>query len=81
MTKEETNEMAIQAGFPTDYNGNNLLHAKEIEIFAKMVAQKEREECAKIIDDSYTTTKAGEGISEDWLLTLSELIRARRQDA
>jgi len=45
------------------------------------IAEDEREECAKIIDDSYTTTKAGEGISEDWLLTLSELIRARGQDA
>ena len=43
------------------------------------IAQDEREECAKIIDDSYTTTKAGEGIPEDWLLTLSELIRARGQ--
>jgi len=37
----------------------------------------EREACAKIIDDSWETTKAGEGIPEDWLLTLSELIRAR----
>ena len=43
------------------------------------LVEDEREECAKIIDDSYTTTKAGEGISEDWLLTLSELIRARGQ--
>ena len=43
------------------------------------IVEDEREECAKIIDDSYTTTKAGEGISEDWLLTLSELIRARGQ--
>ena len=40
MTKEEIIEMAIDAGFPTDYNGNNLLHAKEIEFFAKIVAEK-----------------------------------------
>ena len=40
MTKEEIIELAIQAGFPTDYNGNNLLHAKEIQVFAKLVAEK-----------------------------------------
>ena len=43
MTKEEIIEMAKQAGFSTDYNGNNLLYAREIEVFAKIVAQKERE--------------------------------------
>ena len=51
MTKEEIIEMAIQAGFPTDYNGNNLLHAKEIQVFAKSVAEKEREECAKTAEN------------------------------
>jgi len=75
MTKEKIIEMAIQAGFSTDYNGNNLLHAKEIEVFAKMVAQKEREECANrasvaLLGTLQTTT--------DRVL---KAIRARGQDA
>ena len=39
----------------------------------------EREACAKIIYDSWESTTAGEGIPEDWLLTLAELIKARGQ--
>jgi len=76
MTKEEIIEMACQAfgGIIKKEERDNFI------AFAKLIAEKEREECAKIIDDSYTTTKAGEGISEDWLLTLSELIRARGQE-
>ena len=45
--------------------------------FAALVASAEREACAQIIDDSYNTTEPGQGIPEDWLLTLSEQIRAR----
>lgn len=40
-----------------------------------MGVAKERERCAMIIDESYATTKPGEGIPEDWLLTLSDVIR------
>ena len=56
------------------------LSAGLVRTLEDAIAKEEREKCAKIIDDSYTTTKAGEGISEDWLLTLSELIRARGQE-
>jgi len=75
MTKEEIIEMACQAfgGVIKKEERDNFIN------FAKLVAEHEREACAKIIDDSYTTTKASEGIPEDWLLTLSELIRARGQ--
>lgn len=37
----------------------------------------ERDECAKIIEASYETTKPNEPISADWLLTLAEAIRNR----
>ena len=75
MTKEEIIEMAREAGgyYSKKYPDEWRLDDDDLVRFAKLVAEKEREECAKIIDDSYTTTKAGEGISEDWLLTLSEL--------
>jgi len=47
MNEEEIIEMAIKAGFPTDYNGKNLLHIKEIKFFAKLIAEKERERIKK----------------------------------
>jgi hypothetical protein len=47
MTQDEIIEMARQAG---------IIHpemvAKHLEAFAKLVAAKEREACAKIVEDS-----------------------------
>lgn len=43
----------------------------------KQAIMIEREECAKIIEASYETTKPNEPISADWLLTLAEQIRNR----
>ena len=54
------------------------LHETAIDML-KPAIEAEREACAKIIDDSYETTTPGQGIPEDWLLTLSEAIRARGQ--
>ena len=44
---------------------------------SKTAVLMEREACAKIVDESYATTKPNEPISVDWLLTLSEAIRNR----
>ena len=52
MTQEEIIEMAIQAGASPDENKIWLMYAEEIEAFAKLVAAKEREACAKIVEDS-----------------------------
>jgi len=54
MTKDEIIEMAIQAGF--DWSGKHLtwefaMCDEEIEAFAKLVAQHEREKCAKVCED------------------------------
>jgi hypothetical protein len=52
MTNEEIMEMAIQAGF-VDYeldDGTTNAFDKRYEVFAKLVAEKEREACAKICD-------------------------------
>ena len=35
---------------------------------------KERERCANIVYSHYESTKPGEGIPEDWLLTIAEVI-------
>jgi hypothetical protein len=44
---------------------------------SRTAVMMEREACAKIVDESYATTKPNEPISADWLLTLSEQIRNR----
>ena len=79
MNKEEIIELAIKAGFPTDYNGKNLLHIKEIKFFAKLIAEKEREECAKVCENEY--------IDFDWAHVeqhtaeiCADAIRARGQE-
>jgi len=51
MTKEEIIEMARQAGF-VDYeldDGTTNAFDKRYEAFAKLVADHEREECAKMV--------------------------------
>ena len=51
MTKEEIIEMAFKAGVE-DSNEYNHLVCTEVELvaFAKLVAEKEREACAKLCD-------------------------------
>ena len=53
MTQDEIIEMARQAGF-TQPEGETWYEAfpQCIEAFAKLVAAKEREACAKIVEDS-----------------------------
>lgn len=59
------------------------LQAAQAEIVAMAIQATreavviEREECAKIVEKSYKTITPGEGIPEDWLLTLAEQIRNR----
>jgi hypothetical protein len=52
MTQDEIIDMAIQAGASPDENKIWLMYAEEIEAFAKLVAAKEREACAKIVENS-----------------------------
>ena len=49
MTKEEIIEMANQANLPYDYVGGELMWLDKLEKFAKLVAEKEREECAQTV--------------------------------
>ena len=81
MTKEEIIEMANQVKLPHDYVGGEPMWLDKLEQFAKLVAEKEREECAKICDDrvnayQYATDPwAREHIEE--AKHLAELIRTR----
>jgi hypothetical protein len=56
MTQDEIIEMAKQAGFVEKdamFRSVYLANIKDLEAFAKLVAEKEREACAKICDDHW----------------------------
>ena len=71
MTQEEIIDMAIQAGASPDENKIWLMYAEEIETFAKLVAAKEREACAKVCEEA-GTVEQWDGLSE-----AADRIRAR----
>jgi len=50
MTKEEIIEMAKQVKLPYDYITGEPMWLDKLEQFAKLVAEKEREECACMSD-------------------------------
>ncbi len=51
MTQDEIIEMAMRSGCPKE---NALANMDILEAFAKLVAQHEREACAKFFDDNDT---------------------------
>ena len=82
MTQDEIIEMARQAGFPTDYNDKRLLHEKELKAFAKLVAAKEREACAKVCEELPAPDIYSDTDQSMWDITCidcAEAIRARAE--
>ena len=85
MTKEEMIELAKQAGF-VDYeldDGTTNAFDKRYETFARLVAEKEREACATIVDEVIDFwVKAGypECAEVRESMNIYELIRARKQE-
>ena len=64
MTQEEIIEMARQAGF-VDYeldDGTTNAFDKRYEAFARLVAEKEREACAKEAETTFYSVQAAENI-------------------
>ena len=72
MTKDEIIEMARQAGF----EDHQAKFDTRFEPFAKLVAEKEREACAKIVEES----SLPDTYSEECLPDIANEIRARRQE-
>jgi hypothetical protein len=75
MTKDEIIQMAIDAGL--NLYVNDLTEKQYIEViehFAKLVAQHEREACAKFIEHDYVRQ-----FERPWRDDLSAAIRARGQ--
>ena len=76
MTQDEIIEMARQCGFERlGHDDCDLVcYPEEVEAFAKLVAEKEREACAKIVDDWFHSLA-----SEPEMEKIAEQIRARGQ--
>ena len=78
MTQDEIIEMARKAGYLDLSLTDRGMELKELEAFAKLVAAKEREACAKICwknEDDNAFVNAYNGKRLD--LLCAELIRAR----
>jgi hypothetical protein len=54
MTQDEIIEMAREVGLVVDENRSGF---DDLEIFAKLVAAKEREACAKVCEDDINSFK------------------------
>jgi hypothetical protein len=68
MTKDEIIEMAKEAGLLPCQG----IHRGDLKAFAKLVAAKEREACAELIEKET-------GLNPNWQKYLSAAIRARGQ--
>ena len=78
MTQDEIIEKARQAGF-VDYeldDGTTNAFDKRYKTFAKMIAEAEREACAKIVEESSLPDTYSEGCLPD----IANEIRARGQE-
>ena len=80
MTQDKIIEMAKQAGYSVDTFGFGIWDSAEFNRFAKLVAEHEREACAKVcedIRDKYSSLEdPAERIAVEWCL---DLIRDRGQ--
>ena len=86
MTKEELIDMARQAGFEgcAELTWENVICTEELVAFAKLVAEKEREACAKLCESMgvYPELNVWNG-GPDWYKRQKECakaIRARGQE-
>jgi hypothetical protein len=79
MTEENIKRMALEAGFSdgeVDYIQSIIIH------FATLVAQQEREACAKVADiaiDFWVKTGYPEGAEANEAMNIANAIRARGQ--
>ena len=71
MTRDNIIEMAKQAKLPYEYDTGRVVHLKELERFAALVAAAEREACAKVQEFvcstglcRFTLTQTNVGIGE-----------------
>ena len=78
MTRDDIIKMAREAKLPHEYDTGRVVHLKELERFAELVAAAEREACAKVQEFvcstgfcRFTLTQTDVGIGD------AQAIRAR----
>jgi len=71
MTREELIEIAEQVYGKCDWHGDALNHLEQL---AKLLVEKEREECAKVAN------KYAEGAERNYSEIIADKIRARGQE-
>jgi len=83
MTQDEIIEMARKAGYLDLSLTDRGMELKELEAFAKLVAAKEREVCAKLCDSRLEkwVSLFGKNKMYKWMLGLPKAIRARGEQA
>ena len=66
MTRDDIIKMAKEAKLPYEYDTGRVVHLKELERFAELVAAAEREACAKVYTTSqeFVLTQTNVGIGE-----------------
>ena len=74
MTQDEIIEMARQLKMPYYYQDNTIKDLEKLEAFAKLVAQHEREACAKIVE-----VEAMQYAEPVWAFEIVNDIRARNK--
>jgi len=76
MKQDEIIEMARQARLPYYYQDGAIVNLERLEVFAKLVAAKEREACAKTVEKIETYEK----IEKACFKFAAKTIRARSGD-
>jgi hypothetical protein len=81
MTQDEIIEMARQAQMPFYWRTGEITYLDKLEAFAKLVAQHEREACAKLLEEAAQAAKDVDPQGFLWIAikTSAEGIRARGQ--
>jgi len=81
MTQDEIIEMARQAQMPFYWRTGEITYLDKLEAFAKLVAQHEREACAKDLDEASEAAKDVDPQGFVWraVKECAEGIRARGQ--
>ena len=66
MTRDDIIKMAREAKLPYKYDTGRVVHLKELERFAELVAAAEREACAKLYTtpQEFVLTQTNVGIGE-----------------
>jgi hypothetical protein len=78
MTQDEIIEMAIQLGFDERLSNNWLVSGDALGRFAKMVAAKEREACAKLCEE--TTASWTQHLYNEGCIDCAKAIKAKGQE-